>query len=67
MFIPDPEFSIPGRIRIRVKEFKFLIPKIVSKFSDMIQDVNPGFFPIPDPGVKKTPDTGSGSATLACI
>jgi hypothetical protein len=25
---------------------------------------DPDFFPIPDPGVKKVPDLGSGSATL---
>jgi hypothetical protein len=32
----------------------------------MIWDVHPGsgFFPIPNPGVKKAPDFGSGSATL---
>ncbi len=34
----------------------------------MIQNIHPGswsrFVPIPDPGVKKAPDPGSGSATL---
>ncbi len=29
-----------------------------------IPDPGSGFFPIPDPGVKKAPDPGSGSATL---
>jgi hypothetical protein len=28
---------------------------------------DPEFLPIPDPGVKKAPDLGSGSATLLCI
>jgi hypothetical protein len=28
-------------------------------------DLDLDFLPIPDPGVKKAPDTGSGSATLA--
>jgi hypothetical protein len=30
----------------------------------MIRDVHLDFLPIPDPGVKKTPDPGSGSASL---
>jgi hypothetical protein len=33
----------------------------------MIRYVHPGFFPIPDPGVKKTLDPGSASAKLVFI
>jgi hypothetical protein len=53
MFILDPNFSHPG---------------------NMIRDVHPGFGSwffylsrIPDQGVKKAPDSGSGSATLVFI
>ncbi len=48
---PPPEFSIPGRIRIRVKEFKYFQPqKIFTKLSEISSRIsNPGFFPIPDP------------------
>jgi hypothetical protein len=39
MFIPDPNFSIPDpgstRFRIRIKEFKYFNPKIVSKLSEI--------------------------------
>jgi hypothetical protein len=43
MFIPDPNFFIPdpglnysgSRIRIRIKEFKFLTQKIVYKLSEI--------------------------------
>jgi hypothetical protein len=41
--------------------------KIVSKLKYMgfgIQDPEKNLFRIPDPGVKKAPDPGSGSATL---
>jgi hypothetical protein len=42
--------------------------KIVTKFSKKIWVWGPGsgknLFRIPDPGVKKAPDPGSGSATL---
>jgi hypothetical protein len=49
---------------------------MVSKLSEIscrlfIQDPDPGsgpdFLPIPDPGVKKAPDPGSGSATLDTV
>jgi hypothetical protein len=71
--IPDPSFSIqdPGSIQ----EFKYFNPKkMVSELSEIrsglfIPDPDPGFYPslIPDPGVKKAPDPGSGSATLVPI
>jgi hypothetical protein len=71
--------KIPGsRNRIRIKEFKFFNPKIgFYALKNMIRDIHPGsdpgsgiriliFYPsrIPDPGVKKAPDPGSGSVTL---
>ncbi len=57
-----------SRIRIRIKEFKYFNPKIVSKLSEIwskifIPDPNLDFLPIPDRGVKKAPDPGS--TTLA--
>jgi hypothetical protein len=64
-------FSSPDRYRIRIKDFKYLNPKIVSRLSEIrsglfIPDPDPDFLPsrIPDPGVKKAPDPGSVSATL---
>jgi hypothetical protein len=68
--IPDPNFFYilyPGS-RICIKEFKYLnTKKMVSKLWDLgcssrigILDPNPDFLPIPDPGIKKTPDHGSG-------
>jgi hypothetical protein len=74
-FHPGSELS-PSRIRI--KEFKYFNPKKTKKngfqaLENMIRVVHPGsrirkltFYPsrIPDPGVKKAPDPGSGSATL---
>ncbi len=70
LFIPDPNFSHPWS-RIRIKEFKYFNPKNVSKLRNMIRVVSSRiriliFYPswIPDPGVKKAPDPGSGSATL---
>jgi hypothetical protein len=72
--IPDQNFFHPGsriqgqkdfrfpRIR-RIKEFRYLTQKIVSKFSEIlsgmfIPDPDLDFLPsrIPDPGVKKAPD-----------
>jgi hypothetical protein len=62
--IPDPH----------QKEFKYFNPTTNFKaLGTMIRVVLPGsgsdpdtdFLPIPDPGVKKVPDTGTGSATLA--
>ncbi len=61
--------------RIRVKEFKYFIPK---KRFPSASKYDPGcssririlvFYPsrIPDPGVKRVPDLGSGSATQVTI
>jgi hypothetical protein len=71
--IPDPKLFHPGS-RIAIKEFKYFNPKNCFKaLGNMIQFVHPGsgsririliFLPIPDTGVKKAPDPGSGSATL---
>ncbi len=49
---------------------KDTVLKMVSKLSEIwsglfIPDPDPDFLPISDPGVKKAPDPGSGSATLA--
>jgi hypothetical protein len=71
--IPDPTFSHPGS-RIRIKYFKYFNPK---KWFLSSRKYDPGcssririptFYPsrIPDPGVKKAPDPGSGSKTLMC-
>jgi hypothetical protein len=71
MFILDPNCFHPGS-RIRVKEFKYFNPK---KWFISSRKYDPGcafwililtFYPsrISDPGVKKVPDPGSGSATL---
>ncbi len=76
--IPDPTFFHPGfRIRtvsisdpnclhpgswIRIKEFKYFSPK---KLFLSYRKYDAGCSSqIPDPGVKKAPDPGSGSATL---
>ncbi len=72
--IPDPNCLHPGS-RIRIKEFKYFNPKKTKKWflssrkfdlccSSRIRMLT--FYPsrIPDPGVKKAPDPGSGSATL---
>jgi hypothetical protein len=73
MFIPDPTFFHPGS-RIRIKEFKYFNPKKTKKWFLSYRKYDPGcssripdpdFLPIPDPGVKKAPDLGSG--TLAYI
>jgi len=66
--IPDPNFSHPGS-RIRIKEFNYSNQKNCLKaLGNMIRFVHPGsgsrFVTIPDPGVKKAPDPGSGFATL---
>jgi hypothetical protein len=72
MLIPDPNFFHPGfLIHIRIKDFKYFNPKKVLSS----RKYDPGcssririliFYPswIPDPGVKKAPDPGPGSATL---
>ncbi len=75
--IPDPNFSIPDPgSRIRIEEFKYFHPKkwfLSSRkydpgCSSWILDPDPYFLPISDPGSPrtrgKTPDPGSGSATL---
>jgi hypothetical protein len=78
MLIPDSNFSIPGpgskRFRIQDPDPNqrlevFLTQKnYFQALEKMICYNYPGcesrFFPLPDPGVKKTPDPGSGSATL---
>ncbi len=69
--IPDPTFFHPGS-RICIKEFNYFNPK---KWFLSSMKYGPGcssririltFYPsrIPDPGVKKAPDPGSGSSTL---
>jgi hypothetical protein len=69
MFIPDPNIFHPGSVS---KEFKYFNPK---KWFLSSRKYDPGcssqiriliFYPsrIPDLGVKKVPDPGSGSATL---
>ncbi len=69
--IPDPNFFHPGS-RISIKEFKYFNPKKLFLSSTKY---DPGctsrnriltFYPsrIPDPGFKKAPDPGTGSATL---
>ncbi len=83
IFLPDPGSDFfPSRIldpnfssRIRFKEFKYFNPKewfLSSRkydpdCSSRIRILT--FYPhrIPDPGVKKAPDPGSGSATLAQV
>ncbi len=63
MFIPDPNLFHSGS-RIRLKEFKYFNPK---KWYLSTHNYDPGFssrIQIPDPGVKKAPDLGSGSITL---
>jgi hypothetical protein len=59
-----------SRIRIRIKEFRYFNPKIVSEVAKIlsglfIPDPDPDFYlsQTPDPGVKKAPDFGFGSAT----
>jgi hypothetical protein len=76
MFIPDPIFLHPGSefchpgSRIRIKEFKYFNPKIVSKLKKYDHSGSRirilTFYPsrILDPGVKKAPDPGPGSVTL---
>jgi hypothetical protein len=81
MFISDPNFLHPGSRVKKIpypgsasKNFSILTQKIVSKLSEY----DPGcssririliLYPsrIPDPGVKKTPDPGSGSAALTAL
>jgi hypothetical protein len=69
--IPDPNFFHPVS-RIRIKEFKYINPKngfealgnMIRVCSSRIRILT--FYPsrIPDPGVKKAPDPGSGFAAL---
>jgi hypothetical protein len=69
--IPDPIFFHPGS-RIRIKELKYFnqkkwflsTQKYDPGFSSRIRTPDPDFLPIADPGVKKAPDPGTGSATL---
>ncbi len=66
-FIQDRIFSIPDPGSTS-KNLSILTQKMVSKFSVIWSGLFiPDFlhpFRIPDPGVKKAPDPGSGSATL---
>jgi hypothetical protein len=80
MFIPDPgsDFSIPDPGWVKKipdpgsgsasKYLSIFIPKnCFEALGNMIEDVHPGsvsWIQILDPGVKKTPDPGSESATL---
>jgi hypothetical protein len=79
MFIPDRTFFHPGselspsRIpdpKSSSKNLSILTPKKAKKWflssGLFIPDPDADFLPswIPDPGVKKAPDPGSGSATL---
>jgi hypothetical protein len=71
MFIPDPNFFFPGS-RIRNKEFKYFSLKIVfnlSVFHPKSRILILIFYPsrIPETGVKKALDPGSGSPTLASM
>jgi hypothetical protein len=59
MFIPNLNFSIPDP-GFRVKK----IPKNLF-LSSQVPDLN--FFPIPDPGVKKAPDPGSGTLVFFAV
>jgi hypothetical protein len=81
MFIPGPNLSIsdPGSERFWIPNphphqriTVYLSQKIVFKLSEIwsgifIPDSDLDFVPIPDSGVKKAPDPGSGSATLGGI
>ncbi len=60
--IPVPNF-FHLKSRIRIKEFKYFDQKL---FLSSRKYDPPGsrFLPIPEPGVKKAPDSGSGFATL---
>ncbi len=58
--IPDPNFFHPGSAS---KNCKYFNTKIVSKISEIWSGSWSCYLPIPDPGVKKAPDPGSGSAT----
>jgi hypothetical protein len=79
MFTPDAGFDLfHPQIRIRIKELKYRTFNSKNRYyvlKNKIRDVHPGFrildlifFPsrirIPDSGVNKAPDPGSGSATL---
>jgi hypothetical protein len=65
MFIPDPNpnFFHPGS-RIRIKELFLSSRKYDPGCSSRIRILIFYPSPIPDPGFKKAPDPGSGSATL---
>jgi hypothetical protein len=75
MFFSDTNFSIPESSVKKIPDpgsasnyFSTFNPKIVSKLSELwselfITDPDLDFSPIPDPGVKKAMEPGSGSAT----
>ncbi len=64
-----------SRIRIRLKEINYLSPKklfLSSRIYDpgcsyWIPDPDLDFWPIPDPGVIKTPDPGSATLILTVV
>jgi hypothetical protein len=72
MFIPDPgsDFFHPGSW-ILIKEFKYFNPKKLFlsswKYDPDCSSRIPDPDLIPDPGVKKAPDPGSGYSTLNCF
>jgi hypothetical protein len=50
------------------KNSRTFYPKIANKLSKIwVWDLEKNLFWIPDPGVKKAPDPGSGSATLGAL
>jgi hypothetical protein len=59
--IPDP-----GGKKHRILDPTYFCIKAIIKFCLLIPDLDPTIAPfrIPDPGSKKAPDPGSGSATL---
>jgi hypothetical protein len=69
--IPDPNFFIPDpgskRLRIRIKEFKYFLPKNCFQALGHILDPDLDFLTIPDPGVKKATDPGSGTLDMTFI
>ncbi len=68
MFIPDPNFFHPGSASKYFNPKKWFLSsrKYDTACSSRIRipDPDPEFLTIPDPGVKKAADPGSGSATL---
>jgi hypothetical protein len=69
--IADPgSESFPSRIRI--KKSKYFSPKMVSKLSEIrirlyVPEPDPDFLPIPDSGVKNSPDPDPQHSILNCL